>query len=99
MPRLRMLVISDDSGQYDGKKGVTRYQQWALLDQSEPQEARMINTVDYRLSEEEKINYAGKCLGKVVIIDAKNFAIFNSRLQISQGKIVDVEGLKTAKAA
>lgn len=98
MPRIVCLCISDDAGEYDGKKGHTKYQQLALLDQSEPAEARMVNTFDYRMTPAEKELFAGKCLGKRVVMDAKDFEIFNSRLKIKAGKIVEVEGVKLKAA-
>ncbi len=92
--RVKALCLSDDSGGYVGNKGQVKYQQLALLDQDPVPEARMVNTFDYRMSDAEKELYAGKCLGKLVTIDVKDLAIFNSRLQVKTGKIVEVAGLK-----
>lgn len=92
--RMKVLCLSDDSGGYDGKKGHVKYQQIAVLDQTDPPEARMLNSFDYRMNDEaEREKFAGKCLGKVVVIDVKDFEIFNSRLKVKTGKIVEVQGL------
>jgi len=99
MPRMRTLCLSDDSGGYEGKKGRVKYQQFALLDQSEPFESRMINSFDYRLTDEEREKFAGKCAGKIVVVDAKDFEVFNSRLKVKAGRIVEVEGLNGSPVA
>lgn len=91
--RVKALCVSDDAGEYDGKRGHTKYQQLALLDQDPVVEARMVNTFDYRMSETERTTIAGKCQGKIVIIDVKDFELFNSRLKVKVGKIVEVVGL------
>jgi hypothetical protein len=94
--RIKTLCLSDDSGGYAGKKGQVEYQQLALLDQSDPPEARMLNSFDLRLVDAaDRVKYAGKCLGKVVIVDAKDFEVFNSRLKIKTGRIVEVVGLNS----
>ncbi len=88
--RMKCLCISDDAGEYDGKKGHTKYQQLALLDQDPAVESRMVNTFDYRMTPAEKELHAGKCVGRVVTMDVKDFEVFNSRLKIKAGRIVEV---------
>lgn len=90
MPRMKCLVQSDEPGEYDGSRGHVKYQQLALLDESEPACARMISMVDYRLTPEEKALYAGKLIEHRIIIDAVDFEIFSGRLKIKKGKIVEV---------
>lgn len=90
--RVTALCISEDNGEYDSKKGSVKYHQIALLDQDPVVEARMVNTFDYRLSPDEKEKFAGKCIGRQVVVDVKDWAIFNSRPQAKQGKIISVQG-------
>ena len=52
--RIKVLVLADDAGSYTGKSGHVTYQQLALLDQDPIVESRMINSFDYRMSEDEK---------------------------------------------
>lgn len=93
--RIKTLCLSDDPGGYNGNRGRVEYQQLALLDQSEPPEARMLNSFDLRLSElDDRQKFAGKCLGKVVVVDVKDWEIFNSRIKVKSGRIVEVVGLK-----
>jgi len=89
--RIKAQCLSDDSGGYTGSRGLVKYQQLALLDVSEPVESRMINTFDYRMTDVEKEAYAGKCLGKTLTVDVKDWEVFNSRLKVKTGRIVDVK--------
>lgn len=91
--RVTALCISEDAGNYGGKKGIVNYQQLALLDQDPAKESRLIATFDYRMSDAEKGLYAGKCEGKVLVLDVKDIALFNNRIQVKAGKIVEVKGL------
>lgn len=91
--RIKAECLSDDPGEYSGKGGLVKYQQLALLDKTEPVEARMLNSFDYRLNGDEKERFAGKCIGKVVVVDAKDWEFFNGRLKVKTGKIVEVQGL------
>jgi len=92
--RVKTKCLSDDPGGYQGAKGAVKYQQLALLDQSEPVESRMVNSFDFRITDEvDREKFAGKCLDKIVVIDIKDFEIFNSRLKVKSGKIVEVVGL------
>lgn len=91
--RLTALCISEDAGDYTGKRGIVKYQQLALLDQDPIAESRLVNTVDYRLRDEEVEKFAGKCMGKMVVLDVKDLVIYNGRLQVKLGKLVEVKGL------
>jgi len=92
--RVKTVCLSEDPGGYDGKKGHVSFNQLALLDQSEPVEARMLNSFDLRLTEAaDKEKYSGKCIGKTVIVDVKDMEIYNGRLKVKTGKIVEVVGL------
>jgi len=94
MPRMKTLCISDEPGGYTGKAGRVEFQQLALLDQDDSQHGRLIQTFDYRMSPEEKAKYAGKCMGKTVVLDVRELEIFSSRLRIRAGSIVEVAGVK-----
>lgn len=91
--RVRALCLSDDAGGYVGQRGAVNYQELALLDQDPAVGSRLINSFDYRMSAEEKALFAGKCEGKVVVIDVRDLEVFNSRLKVKRGKIVEVIGL------
>jgi len=92
--RVKMQCLSEEPGGYNGANGPVKYQQLALLDISDPKESRMVNSIDFRiLDEADKEKYAGKVMDKTMIIDIKDIEIFNGRLKVKTGKIVEVIGL------
>lgn len=91
--RIKVLCISEEPGHYQGKKGQVDFQEVALLDQDPAPESRMKATFDYRLSLEEKDKFAGKLLGKSITLDVKDIALFNNRIQIKSGRLVEVLGV------
>lgn len=91
MPRITALCLSDEPGEYQGQQGRVKYQQLALLDQDAAKTGRLKNTFDYRMIEREQSQFAGKCEGKIVVLDVRDFVIFSSRLR-SSGSIVSVDG-------
>lgn len=95
--RIKAECISEDAGGYVGQRGQVNYQQLALRDMDPVREARMVNTFDYRMSDAEKPLFAGKCLDKIVTIDVKDWEIFNARLKVKSGRIVEVQGVNGTK--
>lgn len=76
----KFQIISERLDSYTGKRG--RVEQWivALLDLDKN---AMLNTVDFVLSDEERIKLAGKCVGKTVemaVTDMKPH--FGGRLRV-----------------
>lgn len=101
--RIKCECLSDEPGGYRGTNGEVHYQTLALLDRSDPPESRMVNSFDYRMSDAsdqgkmEKSLFAGKCVGKTITVDVKDFEIFNSRLKVKTGRIVEVQGIPNSK--
>jgi hypothetical protein len=81
-------VINERTDAFVGKRGRIENQVVSLLDQDEH---AMINTLDYTLSEDEKVRHSGKLVGKRVhlaITDARTD--FGGRLRL-QGRILEVK--------
>ena len=79
-------VVSERFDSYMGKRGKVELVILALLD-NDPKH-RMINTVDYVLSPDEREHHAGKCQGKIVDLAVHNAATaFGGRLRL-QGQIL-----------
>jgi len=87
----RALVQSERPDEYMGKKGLVRQQIATLFDQSEG-DTRLAQALEYALSDEEKVQYAGKLQDKVITFGLREISPFGSVLR-ARGKIVSVEGV------
>lgn len=87
--RMNVEVVSDQPNEYI-KNGVVHKQQMiACMDRCQSG-ARLVNTFDYILSEDEKNKFAGKLLDKRITLDVTELSVpFGSRLR-ARGKIHEV---------
>ena len=88
MPRMRINVVSDAPDEYKAKTGaVVKSHVLACQDVCQSG-ARLKNTFDYTLSEEEKDKFAGKLLDKTIELDVNELspAPFGGRLR-ARGRI------------
>ena len=94
--RLIVMVQSERPNSYLNKKGDPVNQQiLSLLDMSKPACDRLINTFDYVLSEDEKIQFSGKVEEKFLRVAFRNEEEFNGRVR----KTGKVYGIATGTAA
>lgn len=90
------LVISDTPDQYTNQKGqIIRSQMLSVVDQ-EQNGARLKQSCDYVLSDEEKENWAGKLQDKKIEIGITEISIFGGRPRL-RGKINLVDGKPLTK--
>jgi len=83
-----MRVRSERADSYDGKKG--RVNSIILaLDDLDTSDQVLLNSVDYTLSEEEKVLHAGKLNGKVITLGIRDLTLFGGRIRV-RGKILSV---------
>jgi hypothetical protein len=87
---IKALVISDRSDEYTGKKGLVKQQIITVIDQSETGE-RLIQPIEYALSDEEKAVHAGKLQDKMINLGMRELIPFGGRLR-SRGKLVGLVG-------
>lgn len=90
---VKCLVMSERPDSYTGKKGLVTQQLVTAMDRSESPAERLVQPIEYAMSDEEKAKYAGKLEDKVVVIGIRELLPFGGRLRC-RGKIVSVEGLK-----
>jgi hypothetical protein len=81
-------VQSERAESYVGKKGQVNVVRLSCMDRC-PSGARLINTFDYELSDEEKLQYAGKVTDKKLKLNVTDLVPFGGRLR-ARGKIVEV---------
>ena len=86
---IKCLVISERPDEYTGKRGLVKQQLINVIDQSEGTH-RLIQPIEYALSEEEKTHHAGKLQGRNIILGVHEFIPFGGRLKC-RGQIVSVE--------
>jgi hypothetical protein len=84
------LVMSERPDEYTGKKGLVKQQIITVMDLSDTGE-RLVQPIEYALSDEEKTLHAGKLQDKVVNMGFREFIPFGGRLR-GRGKIVGVIG-------
>jgi hypothetical protein len=87
---VKMLVTSDRSDEYTGKKGLVKQQIITAVDLSDSGE-RLAQPVEYALSDEEKTAHAGKLQDKVINLGIRELIPFGGRLR-ARGKIVGLVG-------
>jgi len=90
-----MMCLEERPDQYQGKTGLVKSQLASLVDMSEG--TRLTHTIEYSLTEAEKVEYAGKLRGKMVTVGIHEFNQFGGKIR-ARGHIVSIEG-KVAKAA
>lgn len=64
---IKALVVSERPDEYTGKKGLVKQQVLNVIDQ-EAGTNRLIQPLEYSLTEEEKVKYAGKLQDKKIEI-------------------------------
>jgi len=84
----KMMVRGERADSYMGKKGQINSVVLAL-DDMDNTDQRMLNSLDYTMSDEEKVAHAGKLQGKVLTMGFRDFTIFGGRIR-ARGKIVEV---------
>jgi hypothetical protein len=85
---MRVNVVSDQPDEYKSKAGTLVKSQVLSCQDMCPSGARLKNTFDYTLSDDEKEKYAGKLLDKVIELDVTELAPapFGGRLR-ARGRI------------
>jgi hypothetical protein len=86
--RLKVNVVSDQPDEYKSKTGILVKSQMLACQDICPSGARLKNTFDYTLSDEEKEKFAGKLTDKVIELDVTELAPapFGGRLR-ARGRI------------
>jgi hypothetical protein len=87
---IKALVLSDRPDEYTGKKGLVKQQILTVMDLSESGE-RLVQPIEYALSDEEKPVHAGKLQDKLINLGIRELLPFGGRLR-ARGKIVGVVG-------
>jgi hypothetical protein len=87
---IRVLVTSDRSDEYTGKKGLVKQQIITVMDMSETGE-RLAQPIEYALSDEEKPVHAGKLQDKMINLGIRELLPFGGRLR-ARGKVVGLVG-------
>jgi hypothetical protein len=89
---IKAMVLSEVPDEYTGKRGLVKSQVLNLLD-AEPGINRLAQTMQYTLTEEEKLKYSGKLDNKVIALGVRQISLFGAFVRV-RGQIVSVEGLK-----
>jgi hypothetical protein len=86
--RIKVNIVSDQPDEYKSKTGVMVKSQVLACQDVCPSGARLKNTFDYTLSEDEKERLAGKLVDKVIELDVIELAPapFGGRLR-ARGRI------------
>jgi len=93
-------VLDETPDEYTGKKGLVKSQVLTLVDDEKTPGGRLKQMLEYRLTEEEKVLYAGKLADRVIVFALTELEVWGGRFRC-RGKILDVPGLNghTASAA
>ena len=89
---IKAMVLSEIPDEYTGKKGLVKSQVLNVLD-AESGVNRLTQTMQYTLTEEEKLKYSGKLDNKVINLGIRQVSLFGATVRV-RGQIVSVEGLK-----
>jgi hypothetical protein len=89
---LKALVLSDRPDEYTGKRGLVKQQVITVIDQ-EPGTNRLTQPLEYSLSDEEKLKFAGKLQDKTLKLGVREIVPFGGRIRV-RGQIIEVDGLK-----
>lgn len=86
--RMQVNVVADLPDEYRDKKGALVRTQVFTCQDVDPSGARLKNTFDYVLSEDEKERFAGKMMDKVITLDVYELAPppFGTRMR-ARGRI------------
>jgi len=87
-------VLSEETQEFDGKKGRQRIQRLACLDRDP--KVRFKQTFDYDLEGEEKDRYTGKLEGKKLTLGITDIVVFGGRYR-ARGMILSVDGQAAAQ--
>jgi hypothetical protein len=87
---VKVLVMSDRSDEYMGKKGVVKQQVITVMDQSDTGE-RLAQPIEYAMSDEEKPIHAGKLQDKVINLGIRELIAFGNKMR-ARGRIVGLVG-------
>jgi hypothetical protein len=87
---VKVLVMSDRSDEYTGKKGLVKQQIITVMDMSDTGD-RLGQPIEYALSDEEKPIHAGKLQDKVINLSIRELLPFGGRLR-ARGRIVNLVG-------
>jgi hypothetical protein len=87
---VKVLVMSDRSDEYTGKKGLVKQQIITVMDLSDTGE-RLAQPIEYALSDEEKPVHAGKLQDRVINLGIRELIPFGGRMR-ARGKIVGLVG-------
>jgi hypothetical protein len=86
-------VISDIPDEYTSGKGKhVKTQKLTVIDQDAVTEARLTQTIQYSMSDEEKERYAGKTAGRTCKLAVTSLEIFGGQLRC-RGKIIEIAGV------
>jgi len=83
---IKALVMSDRPDEYTGKRGLVKQQIVTVMDMSETGE-RLVQPIEYSMTDEEKAIHAGKLQDKVINLGIRELLPFGGRLR-ARGKIV-----------
>jgi transcription termination factor Rho len=84
---MKCLVISERPDEYTGKKGLVKQQLIHVVDQDESAH-RLVQPLEYALSNGERELHAGKLQGKVIRLGVHEIIPFSGRLK-ARGAIVE----------
>ena len=87
---VKVLVMSDRSDEYTGKKGLVKQQIITVMDQSDTGE-RLAQPIEYAMSDEEKPIHAGKLQDKVINLGIRELMAFGNKMR-ARGRIVGLVG-------
>jgi len=87
---VKVLVMSDRSDEYTGKKGLVKQQIITVMDLSDTGE-RLAQPVEYAMSDEEKPVHAGKLQDRVINLGIRELIPFGGRMR-ARGKIGGLVG-------
>jgi hypothetical protein len=84
-------VIAEGPSEFTSKtRGVVKTQRVSLLDKDPNVVARLRNTFDYDMTEDEKAKYAGKVLDKTLVVGINDVQVYVGRMRV-QGRILEVK--------
>jgi len=86
---INALVISDRPDEYVGKKGLVKQQVLTVIDQ-EASGHRLLQPLEYTMTDEEKNKHAGKLQDKIVRLGIREIIPFGGRLRV-RGAIVETK--------
>lgn len=86
---VRVMVTAERPDSYTGKKGLVNQQIINCMDFSKEGE-RLVQPIEYAMSEEEKLVHAGKLQDKFIVLGVRELMPFGGRLR-ARGKIISIE--------